>query len=242
MDHKLNIPKRHLVFKADGSVSGKRITLKANSGRPFPHDFWKRLALDLSGMKILKSRLPILLSHDTTRPIGFFDRDGVRVNGGLHVEGQLVDSSHAREFTKIANEGVPFEASLRGNPKGIQEVKDGEATEVNGHEFRGPGHIWRDWQLLEASPCIFGRDSDTKTDVFTFAGANELVMLDIEDYDEDERLADEIFSMGLQARTAGVRRVMHPVAKAPPGGTGMTDDEIAESIFRAGGGNWWERT
>ena len=230
MEKELNIPKRHLVFSASGSVSGKRITLKANSGKPFAHDYWRKLALDLGGMKIQKNRLPILLSHDTSKPIGFFDRHDVHVNGGLHVNGTLVDSSHAREFSKIVSEGVPFEASLRGAPVSIQKVNDGEETEVNGYEFTGPGHIWRSWNLMEASPCIFGRDSDTSTDLFTFAGSNDLVSLQLETWDEDEKIATELFMAGQGRHLSGVENIS------------PEDEKLADELFKASGWNWWDRT
>ena len=129
----LQIPKRNLVFSADGELDGNEITFKANSGRPFRHPFWDNLALDLEGMEIRKDVLPILMSHDHTAPIGSFRREDAHVNGGLLITGKLASGIPAAEkFKKEIRAGIPFESSVHAIPLKIERIEDGEEITVTG--------------------------------------------------------------------------------------------------------------
>jgi len=192
MKEKIEVPRSAMVFGATGTVKGGKIRLKVSSGKAFSHPYWKRLALDLDGMLIPKTRLPILLSHDTTRPIGWFNREDVQVNGGVSIEGQLVDSEAARSFRALVKEGFPFEASLYGKPLEIERVGHGQETSVNGFAFEGEGSIWRSWELKEASPTVFGADSNTEAGIFSFANASERLSLDVDFLTDDDKWLAEM--------------------------------------------------
>ena len=219
---KLEIPRYGLTFAAEGTVEGKTIHMKISSGRSFPHPYWTRLALDFEGMTIGKDRLPILLAHNPDKIIGYFNKSAVRINGGLSVEGALVDTDAAREFSRTAGQGAPFQASLYGSPSDIEALSDGESAEVNGHLMKGEGHVWRRWELREAGPAVFGHDQNTETNIFSFAGANDKLTIDVE-MSEDDRLANELFA----AVNGG-----HPELDD----TSVEDAALANEIFKAAGG------
>jgi len=60
-------------------------------------------------------------------------------------------------------EGVPYEASINFGGDGIkiQELGDGETTEVNGARFDGPGIVVREWPLRGVAICPYGADMNT---------------------------------------------------------------------------------
>ena len=221
---RVQLPKRALVFSGRGQVTGNKISIKASSGRPFKHPYWQKLCLDLSGMVVEKARLPILMAHDTAKPIGFFDRDDVTVNGGVNIEGQLIDSQAAREFVGQVGAGVPFEASVYGVPSRIERVEEGGETEVNGIAFEGPGSIFRAWALREASPCIFGADSGTSVDVFSFADSEKMIDVELDGQSEDDALASELFALS----TGGHIHKTEDISDE--------DAALADELFQASGG------
>ena len=192
----LQIPKRNLVFSADGELDGNEITFKANSGRPFRHPFWDNLALDLEGMEIKKDVLPILMSHNQDMPIGSFNREDARVNGGLLITGKLASGIPAAEkFKKEIRAGIPFESSVHAIPMKIERIEDGEEITVNGHVLKGPGNVFRSWELRECSPCLFGMDAHTETNIFSFSSADELVSVDMQALSEDDEIANQLFAL-----------------------------------------------
>lgn len=220
METKMEIPRYGLTFAAEGRFDGKQISMTVSSGRAFQHPYWVQLALDFSGMRVPKDRLPILWAHNPDRILGYFDRSAVRANGGLTVTGRLVDTEAAREFSKLVSQGAPFQASLYGSPSEIQRLSDGESEEVNGHVITGEGHIWRKWQLKEAGPAVFGYDQNTEANIFSFAGSNDKLTIDVE-MDEDDIIAEHLFS--------GPKQEEEPLSPE--------DEALAESLFRSGTGN-----
>ena len=193
---KLRIPKRAMIFAASGKTTGNEITIRANSGREFPHPYWSKVAIDLSGMSIPKDRVPILMAHDQNRPIGAFRRQDAVVDAdGLTVHGRLADVPAAREFANSVRNGIPFEASIYSVPSRIEKVEEGEKSEVNGRGFEGPGSIFRSWNLREVSPVVFGADHRTSVDIYAFAGAETMVEVNLEALSEDNELANYLFSL-----------------------------------------------
>lgn len=220
MKTRIEVPRYGLTFAAEGTVEGKRISMVANSGRSFAHPYWGRLALDLEGMRIAKERLPILWAHNTDRILGYFDKAGVHVNGGLSVEGFLVDTDASREFSKLVGQGTPFQASLYGSPSEIESLSDGESAEVNGRTVKGKGHVWRKWELREAGPAVFGQDQNTEANIFSFAGSYDKLTINVE-MSEDDILAELLFSG----------------PKDEGENLSVEDEKLADEIFRAGTGN-----
>ncbi|MBW2090674.1 MAG: hypothetical protein JRI34_00925 [Deltaproteobacteria bacterium] len=196
----MRVQKKHLVFSAEGELlsGGKRLKIIANSGRPFKHFWWQKLALDFAGMTVAKSRNPVLMAHDTSKILGYFDQGDVQVQPGgpLIIEAELVNSEAANEFVNLVEQGVPFEASVYAEPENIEEIQEDSEAEVNGYTFVGPGHIFRKWTLKEVSPAIFGMDSATSADLFSFKGSSDLVEIPGVELSADERIAERLFQIG----------------------------------------------
>lgn len=143
------------------------LRMVARSGQPIEHWFWGRVVHDLSGMRMHKNRLPVDYVHDPKEIIGYlnhFDSE----TGDLVASGALVpfkDSDRATEIMHKMSAGVPYEASINFGGDGIkvQELEDGEVTEVNGYQFEGPGMVVREWPLRGVAICPYGADMNTES-------------------------------------------------------------------------------
>lgn len=143
------------------------IRLVARSGQPIEHWFWGRVVHDLAGMHMHKPRLPIDYVHDAKEIIGYLNRFETD-SGDLVTSGALVpykENDRAAEILHKMAEGVPYEASINFGGDGIkvQEVGEGELTEVNGYQFEGPGCVVREWPLRGVAVCPYGADMNTES-------------------------------------------------------------------------------
>lgn len=152
----------------DGAKSAP-VRLLARSGQPIEHPYWGRIVHDMAGVKLHKSRLAIDYVHDSKEVIGYlnkFENDG----GDLITSGALVpfkDTDRATEILHKMKQGVPYEASINFGGDGIkvQELSEGEVSEVNGYQFDGPGVIVREWPLRGVAICPYGADMNTESAV-----------------------------------------------------------------------------
>jgi len=143
------------------------LLMVAYSGGVIPkHWFWGDLAIDLNGMSFPKERYPILENHDTQKKIGF--ADSMEVDGGALVvrNATFVDTPESNEFRRLSKDGFPFQSSIYASPSVIEKIPDGKESEVNGMAVQGPATIWWESTFKEASVCVFGYDSNTKSAAF----------------------------------------------------------------------------
>lgn len=149
-----------------------------SSGEPFYHYFWENLAFDFEGMVFEKDKIPILWDHDRDRPIGFSSPPTITPDKKMLFTDEhvtfLEGNEDVKRFVSESKQGLPYQASICGEPTSIEYIPSGEKTEVNGHEFVGPGHIWRKFSMLECSITLFGADSNTESRVFTEGSTVEL--------------------------------------------------------------------
>ena len=143
------------------------IQLVARSGKPIEHWFWGNVVHDLAGMYMHKSRLPIDYVHDPKEILGYLNKFD-HSTGDLVTSGALVpfkDTDRTSEILHKMGEGVPYEASINFGGEGIklQEVAEGELTEVNGYQFEGPGVVIREWPLRGVAICPYGADMNTES-------------------------------------------------------------------------------
>ena len=145
------------------------IRMKARTGQPVEHWFWGRVVHDMAGMRLHKDRLPIDYVHDPLEVIGYLnhfraDTDGLEVSGALV---PYKDSDRASEIIHKARAGVPYEASINFGGPGIkvEEVAEGQAAQVNGYQFAGPGIIVREWPLRGVAVCPYGADMNTRSEL-----------------------------------------------------------------------------
>ena len=141
------------------------VRLLARSAQPIEHGYWGRVVHDMAGMHQLRERGSIDYAHDDKEIVGYYNHHEAGPDG-LMLSGALVpfkDSDRASEIAyKMAN-GVPYEASINFGGDGIrlQQLEDGESTEVNGFTFEGPGIVIRSWPLRNVAICPLGADANT---------------------------------------------------------------------------------
>lgn len=225
----LNIPERAMQFK-EGTVSEGLQMVGYSGGVIKDHWYWGDLAIDLQGVEIPKSKIPILENHDTNRKIGFTERHQISFDGGLRVLGGKVLSTDAgREFSRLSKEGYPYEASLYAKPSSIHRVPEGESIEINGLAVEGPATIWKRCSLREISACVFGWDANTSASTMSqdihqlsVDVSGDLTYLD----DLDERVANELFALGKGQGTHNPDIIVS-----------AEDAQLAEKLFRTGTGN-----
>jgi len=143
------------------------VKLVARSGKPIEHWYWGKVVHDLAGMHMHKSRLPIDYVHDSKEVIGYLNKFETE-SGDLVTSGALVPFKESDRATEILHKlaaGVPYEASINFGGDGIkvQEVFEGEVTEVNGYQFNGPGVVIREWPLRGVAICPYGADMNTES-------------------------------------------------------------------------------
>jgi hypothetical protein len=153
---------------ADGDKEKNNVRLTLYDGSVVKHFFWGNLAFDLATMKLAKpSRTPILYEHDTGQRLGY--SSSVSFEPKFVMEGTfLARSSKAQAIKNEMEEGFPFEASMKINPdkSTIEQVKDGDTVEVNGHQLKGPGTVFRNAVVMEGSICVFGALKNTVSEAF----------------------------------------------------------------------------
>jgi uncharacterized protein YdaT len=160
----------HALAIKDGDNPPK-MQMTAYNGKVIKgHWYWGDLAIDLDGIKFSAGKFPILENHDTARKIGFHNGKPDTSQGKLELIPEktvLVDTEYANEFVKLSSDGFPYQASIYAKPTEIQRLMKDETAEVNGFTLRGPGTVWRKCDFKEASVCVFGWDSSTKSSAFS---------------------------------------------------------------------------
>lgn len=142
------------------------------------HFWWGNLAIDLDGMKFPKSKFPVLENHEQSRKVGFSSKPVIE-NYQLSLnpeKTEFVDTETANEFIKLSKAGFPYESSMYAQPSAIERLEQGTSAEVNGMTVKGPATIWRQSVFKEASVCVFGWDSNTRSAAF----ANQEIELPLE--------------------------------------------------------------
>lgn len=168
-----NIPADACVFASPAVVqfrsNGEGATtapfsLLARSSKPIDHWFWGKVVHDFDGMKA-KKRITMDYNHDPNQIVGFANKTNTD-DEGLHLSGTIVSvhkEDRADTIMKQSEAGVVFEASIFFGGDGIkvEEVADGQVTQVNGAQFAGPGIVIREWPLRGCAICPYGADANT---------------------------------------------------------------------------------
>jgi len=154
---------------ADEGAEGTKLPtfeMEAYSGGPI-RQWWSdvELYVDLDGVTFASETLPILLQHMVYERLAH--TTSVRIEGGkLSASGVMSGTSDmAKSVVEDARNGFPFEASIGGETRTIESVLDGETTNVNGREVKGPCDIIRRFELKEISFVVLGADPNTSSRV-----------------------------------------------------------------------------
>lgn len=136
-----------------------RFRMIAYTGKSVDTLFWGRVVFDIAGMK-LNDKLPALREHMRDRPVGVIDQVA-KSESQLVAEGFYLASRDGEECRQLMVEGYPWQSSVGIWVKRVERLEKGEASEVNGKAFRGPGTIWRASYVRECSFVSLGADDRT---------------------------------------------------------------------------------
>jgi len=183
----------------------QNLRLKLYDGSVNKHWYFGNLAFDLATMKLDKKVIAILLDHDTDKRMGL--STGAEFDPAFILTGKfLKNDPEAQKVRAQAQEGFPFEASLRFDLDNARAVKvaEGQTETVNGRKFQGPGTIFYDARIKEGSICTFGALKNCRSNVF-IKPTKEHSMLTLEQFKTDQPdLYKQVFDLGhSEGQTAG---------------------------------------
>jgi hypothetical protein len=164
----LHVPAGRAIvqFAGGGSANELAITMFARSPEAIDHWYWGKLAHDMQGMILRKSRIPLDWVHDYNLSLGYAERFEASESKGLTVWGKLVSigADKAAEVIARLKAGIPMEASIDfEGPMRLEEIREGASARCNGRTITGPATIIRSWRLNAVAVCPFGADPATKT-------------------------------------------------------------------------------
>ncbi len=143
----------------------------AYSGGLIPHPFWfGGVVFDLSSTKA-KNKLPLLLDHDPARRAGFTKK--VEVTDKITVQGSMLSNEDAKGIVSDADEGFPWQMSVRITPKNSMELSEGASEMVNGRKVKGPATIFRNSVISEISFTPIGVDANTSAQMLSKENPNQ---------------------------------------------------------------------
>ena len=154
---------------SDGSESPKMQMTVYSGGVIKNHWYWDDLLIDLEGMKAGKPKYPVLEDHETSRKIAFSGKPIVK-DGVLQLNPEdtfFVDTEVSKEFQTLSKQGFPFQSSVRVNPRRVERIAEGSEAMANGQVLKGPASIFREWEYMEGSVCVFGWDQQTSSSAFS---------------------------------------------------------------------------
>jgi len=123
----------------------------------FPHP----VVVDLEGLAIDRQDIPVRLDHNPRQGVGHTQRVAIE-NGQVVAEGLISrDTSWARDVSKSAVNGFPWQASIGASVIDAEFVPNGQQVTVNGRTFNGPLHVVRRAILKEISFVDSGADTNT---------------------------------------------------------------------------------
>ena len=159
------VPKDALNLAAESAVDlgdNAEFVMVASSGVPFAHPVFGNFAVDFEGLSIGREDKPVLLDHDPKQRIGFTNSIKVGDSGSLEVSGKFLKSTAAgQQALAEAEEGYPWQSSVKLHVHELELIPGGKTATVNGHELSGPGHVARSSTLREVTFTALGADEQT---------------------------------------------------------------------------------
>ncbi len=202
------------------------IRLHLYDGSIIQHPYWGNLAFELSTMSLQKPVVPILVDH--TDPIAV--STGANFQNEFILTGKfLKNNAEAKVVKSNMDDGLPYEASLRFDPRKskMEVIPEGGKGNVNGIEIPGPGTIFRDTKVKEGSVCLFGQANNCKSESFNFLNERKDVM-------PDEKAELDASAIGAEA-LAAERTRMTEIKKAFPDDAAFALEQIekGDSVLEA---------
>lgn len=132
------------------------------------HWYWGNLGIELSGMKFLKDRYPLLQQHDIETRLAHMGKPVIVDNKLMAPEDDVVflDNEAANKFLDESSKGFPFQASMFIYPRKVVRLDEDQEHNCNGFTVKGPGAVFLESEFKEMSVCVFGADSNTSAAAF----------------------------------------------------------------------------
>lgn len=145
----------------DGKPRIRNFKMRAYSGGfLFLANFFFPVVVDLQGLKIPRSKRPILRDHRLDKVVGH--TESIEIQGNkLLVAGLLSGSNdHSKEIVDSADAGFPWQSSIGAKANKLEFVDEGGKAKVNGRTFNGPFHLATKSTLGEVSFVAIGADEN----------------------------------------------------------------------------------
>ena len=147
----------------------KRRTFNAevySGGRIDNHYYWGRsgVVIDLNGLQ-LKPKTGLVEEHFGGKRVGV--ATAYEVTNSFKAKGHFLSNEKAREIVQDIDEEYPFQMSWWADPESIEEIAPGKTVEVNGQQFTGPLHVFRNVRVHEITICSVGADIQTTIEAFS---------------------------------------------------------------------------
>lgn len=183
-----NVPCEALRFESavsiaagEGESAARRFEGVAYSGHEITgHWYWGKVIFDLATTEA-PAKLPALIGHDRNMVVGFADT--VKITDKITVEGPLSDvTPHGKQVAAMSDEGFPWQMSVHIEPGSVEEIKSGATVHVNGHQFAGPGYVFRNARIREVSFTPTGWDDKTSARAMSNEGG---VIINVTSHEEN---------------------------------------------------------
>ncbi len=161
----LRITKPATIKAAAGGDSVPTFELVAYNGGPLQLDNYDLpVVIDLQGLEVAPS-VVANWNHDPDKVVGHVtatNNDGQRVT----MAGALSHAGESRDtIVASAKSGFPYQASVEVRPGKLEQVRAGEAIEVNGQTVEGPAIVARAGYLYGIAFVPRGADETTSVSI-----------------------------------------------------------------------------
>jgi len=222
----------------DAASELKKIQIVAYTGGTMTVEGWPLpVVVDLSGLEIPMSSLPIRYAHDEYAGIGH--TTNIAIEGNEIVADAVVsrDTEYSRDFLSSIENGFPWKASIGLEVVEYREIPDGAEVEVNSQSFTGPLYVVDLAVLREISIVDVPADIGTSVVAAKAARRVEIVKRILGKYPHlAERAIQENWSTK-KCQLAAIRasRPSSRVVHAFDAGVDTTEVLTAAVMLRAGG-------
>jgi len=222
----------------DAASELRRIQIVAYTGGTMTVEGWPLpVVVDLDGLEIPTSSLPIRYAHDEYAGIGH--TTNIAIEGNEIVADAVVsrDTEYSRDFLSSIENGFPWKASIGLEVVEYREIPDGAEVEVNGQSFTGPLYVVDLAVLREISIVDVPADIGTSVVAAKAARRVEIVKRILGKYPHlAERAIQENWSTK-KCQLAAIRasRPSSRIVHAFDAGVDTTEVLTAAVMLRAGG-------
>jgi len=153
------------IKAAEGGTGLPTFEMLAYTGGDMVVSYFGRIVIDISGVKLKRSTLPVRFQHDPNKGVGHttevtLTKQRIKAKGVVSR-----DTSWARDVLKSGLNGFPWQVSIGMSVDRQEYVDDGVKVNVNGKVFEGPLYVIRQGTLYEVSFVDAGADDQTSARV-----------------------------------------------------------------------------